>query len=668
MRKKEGLESIKGIGSVSLKKLNDLGIFTKRDLIEYFPVDYKNLSNPVELSEDSANAYVVVSAKVDLVSKPVFVRQNFNYFRAEVHANGRKMTITWFNQPYLANRLTVGVKYVFFGKLTLKNGRLNMANPSFEAEDGLRRLRGIIPIYRTKGLFSQSVFCDVIKNCISDYDFKWGDMSDEEAAKLKDAYLSVHSPKTLIDITDAFSTIAADELKTLMYSYRIDRENGKIKSFLYSADYTVLDKLINSLPYELTNSQKEAIRDICTDLHSPHPMNRLLSGDVGSGKTVVAVAAICYTASCGGQSALLAPTEILAYQHYEKIKKPLMGVGFSVECLTSSTPIKQKRAILAGLSDGSIDVVVGTSGIISDGVNYKRLALAVVDESHRFGVRTRATLISKGENTDTLIMTATPIPRAISLLSYGELSVSALERRSSIAESIDTELYATIGEAMPHIIAELNLGRQAYIVCPRVEEDEEGIDISSVNGLYNEIKQIFPPNVSTAYLHGKMKDDEKQKVMSDFATGSISVLVASTVIEVGIDVKNASVMCIMDCARFGMATLHQLRGRVGRGDVKGKCMLICGNNPSDRIKQFAALTDGLKLAELDYKRRGAGDFIGYRQSGASSVGILQTLYSVDMITECKRYVDRLDVNSESISAFLASDKYRNRQTADVVMN
>lgn len=653
--KQTGLSSIKGIGQAYVNKLALFDIHTIRDLIGFFPTSYKDLGNIETLTEELDGCYAVIRATLYTIHGGGQSRRGVHYFKLTCLSDEKVLSVTYFNQPYYMNKFQTGREYVFFGKIKRNNYVYEMTNALFEPSDKIIKLKGIIPIYRTRGLIPQATMWTIVKQAIASYDFATQGLTREQIAKTREAYTLIHSPSEKCDLLEAYSTVAYESLVCTLYSYRIVREERSHRTTVYSGDSTHMDKLCAMLPYELTISQCVAVSEIIEEMNGQFPMNRLLAGDVGSGKTIVALLAMVYAAGSDFQSVLLAPTELLATQHYNKSVELIDKLGFKCALLTSSIPIAEQRRIVERVACGEIDILFGTTSVVSSKVRFARLSLTVVDESHRFGVAVRAKLTDKGEQTDALIMTATPIPRAMALLTYGELTQSYIERRRALDELIETSLVQSVDSAMSIIEREVANGNQAFVVCPRVEEDSEGVEIS-VKGVYEQLMTDKLQSFRTAIVHGKQSETERDSVMAAFRKGEYDVLVASTVIEVGIDIPNATVMCILNAERFGLATLHQLRGRVGRGNAKSYCILVSEAN-SARLNKFLDLKGGLEVAELDLATRGEGEYVGFKQSGTSKDRLKQ-YYTPEMIVAAREAVARLSTSPEDTLEFRNSDKFR----------
>ena len=463
---------------------------------------------------------------------------------------------------------------------------------------------------------------------------------------IKSAYSNIHFKSSTTDIENCKKIIYKENFKNEILSFHILRQLNKNKGHRYINNNKWLLDILKNVPYDLTASQYKAIAKIIDDLNKPYAMNRLLSGDVGSGKTIVALSIMYYAVLSGYQAVLLAPTEILSNQHYETACN-ILSDRVKIALLTSSTSVKEKNEIYKRASTGDIDIIIGTTSLLNLNLNFKKLSCVVIDESHRFGVANRATLEHKGDIIDTLIMTATPIPRSISMLLYGELDDTYINRRDNIDKYISTFLTSEENDLYDRIEREVALNNQAYIVCPRVE-DSEGIELMSAIALYEKLIKNRLSNLKIALIHGKLKNNEKLRIMQDFKDKKIDVLVSTTVIEVGIDSKYATVIGVFNAERYGLSTLHQLRGRVGRNNNKSYCYLISKNTDNERLKQFAACYNGREIASLDYSIRGCGDYIGLRQSGQidnlvsnlNEQDIMDIKDKLSIIENCQSFIER----------------------------
>ncbi|MDR2047031.1 MAG: DEAD/DEAH box helicase [Clostridiales bacterium] len=607
----------------------------------------------------------------------------------------------WFNQPYVKEKLRVGSAYNFFAKAAEKNGAVSLVNPLFEAADRPKSLTGVMPIYRTKGLIPQGIMRKFIKNAlehtrfesISEYSASYGiqtslneadfsahrrsggketrsgTMSLTEAnfnvrnggeetrngkMSLNEAYFKAHCPSGEDEAYRAQRRIAEEDFVKLIFTYSVLKERAAVKKEGCSADGAVLDEFFAAIPFAFTESQRNALNDIIDDMKSGARMNRLLMGDVGSGKTAVAFAAAFFVVKSGRQCALMAPTEILARQHFDNAQKIFGSLGAGVEFLAASLSAAEKRAAVKRLADGSADIAVGTHSLFSENTAYKNLGLIVVDEQQKFGVREKNALKEKGADADLLALSATPIPRAVSLALLGKLDISVIERRAG-ADTVATRIVsdAKRGDMFRYIRRRVKEGRQAYVVAPRIE-DAEGIETDTVKALYRELKEGAFKDIKTALLHGKTPKAERDAAMKGFAEGEIGALVGTTIVEVGLDVANAAVMAVMDADRYGLSTLHQLRGRVGRGNENGTayCFLHTKKEDNPRLRALLECGDGFGVSERDFELRGGGNFLGERQSGGFET-LNDYIVKIDkeLIDGARRIADGIAVNEETLGVF-----------------
>ena len=535
-------------------------------------------------------------------------------------------TITWFNQSYLKKIFKVGERYSFYGRISKKGTRVEMNSPVFDSEETQKNTGKIVPIYPLTYKLSQNTLRQIIENGLNEVEGELPETIPEyirneyKLLEINQAIRDIHFPKEFSDFKKARTRMAFEELLGMQLAllrlknkYTIEKHGIE-----YSKDVKI-STVINDLPFKLTKAQLRVLEEIDANMESNKAMNRLLQGDVGSGKTIVSIIAAYKAVKCGYQVAVMAPTAILASQHLESFSQILNKYGITCELLTSSVTKKKKEEILQRLKDGKIDVLIGTHAIIEDNVVFKNLGFVVTDEQHRFGVRQRATISEKGNNPDVLVMTATPIPRTLALILYGDLDISIIDELPPNRKTIETYAVTnSMKERVNNFVREqIKQGRQAYIVCPLVEENEE-IDANSVIELADEYKNEIFKEFNVEYLHGKMRPKEKDEIMERFKNGEIDILISTTVIEVGVNVPNASIMIVENSERFGLAQLHQLRGRVGRGEYQSYCILKYNINSSvvrERMKIMTQTNNGFVIAEKDLELRGSGEFFSTRQHG-----------------------------------------------------
>ncbi len=614
------LSKIKYLSTKRIVDLNKMGIYDCEGLVKNYPRSYLDMRKTTNLNECYHNDFVLTVAKLE-TEPQVFNSGRIKYVKAYCSQDTNTFSIVWFNQPYVVSKLKAGQEYYFYGRVSNKFGLLSMTNPVFEEVEHNNKLKGIVPVYSIKGSLTQSVMRYSCVNAVSLIDANTAipePLSNKYALMpLKKAFYGIHNPQSDKELKNAEERIALEEYFKLITAFKIIKGDKKTaRTVKYSINSNNITEFAKRFGFTFTDGQKKAVNEIYKDLTSPYIMNRLLQGDVGSGKTAVSLCAVYIAVKSNKQVAFLAPTEVLAKQNYSLIKKYLPE--FNVALLSSSLTQKEKRELKEKILVGKFDIVVGTHAILEDNVKFKNLSLCVCDEQQRFGVAQRSALSDKGESVDMLVMSATPIPRTLSLIFYGDLDISTILdkpiNRAEISTGIVPESkYSNMLEFVKNEVKNKN---QAYFVCPKIEGDEEG-SIISVKELYEELTNFYP-NLSIGLLHGKLKDSEKQAVMNDFKEGKYNILVSTTVIEVGVDVPNATVMVIYNAERFGLSQLHQLRGRVGRSDKKSYCFLLEGNNnpkSKERLNAVKNCSDGFKISEIDYDMRGGGDFLGERQSG-----------------------------------------------------
>lgn len=616
---------IKGVGPNRVKLLNKLNIFTLKDLITYYPRTYENRGIAKNIIE-------CIDGEETLICGVACGRIS------EVRLKGKTMqkliirdetgtaTITWFNQSYLKNMFEVGKEYKFYGKITNMFGKISMTSPVFDKQGESKNTGKIIPIYSLTYNLSQNTIRKIIQNGLEEVEGNLKEvlpnyiLKEFNLQEINKATLNIHFPKEFKDFENAKNRFVFEELLSVQLAL-LELKNGyqKEETGIQFSKEAKMSDIINKLPFRLTNAQRRVLEEIDNDMESSKPMNRLLQGDVGSGKTVISMCTAYKAVKCGYQAAIMAPTAILATQHLENFKKIFDGLGIKCELLISAMTKKRKAELLERLENGDIDILIGTHALLQENVIFKKLGLVVTDEQHRFGVKQRTTIVEKGQNPDVLVMTATPIPRTLALILYGDLDISIIDELPPNRKKIDTfAVPKTMDERVNNFIKkQIDEGRQAYIVCPLVEENEES-DLKSVEKLYEKSKTETFPEYKVEYIHGKMKAKDKDIIMEKFKNKEIDILISTTVIEVGVDVPNSNIMVIEDAQRFGLAQLHQLRGRVGRGEYKSYCILKYEGKSETirkRMKVMCDTNDGFIISEKDLELRGAGDFFGTMQHG-----------------------------------------------------
>ena len=675
----QNVQYIKGVGPNNLTLLQKLGINTLGDLITFFPRNYEDRSKPKKIYElvDGEEALIDVVCASQM-SETRFAR-NKVMLKMLVRDDTGDCVLTWFNQTYLKNKFKVGERYQFYGKVNIKYGRIEMARPVFDKE-GLNKNTGkIIPIYPLTYKLSQNKLRSIIENglkltlgkldeTIPDYILK-----EYNLENINTATRQIHFPSNFDEYSRARRRFVFEELLTVQLALlslksRYDKETDGIQ---FDKNVKMLD-VINSLPFRLTRAQLKVLEEIDNDMENNKPMNRLLQGDVGSGKTIVSIISAYKAAKSGYQSAIMAPTAILAEQHMQEFSKVLEKFGIKCELLLGGMRVKKRREVLEQLKNGEIDVLIGTHALIVDDVEFKKLGLVVTDEQHRFGVRQRANIVSKGANPDVLVMTATPIPRTLALILYGDLDISIIDELPPNRKKIETYPVTKNYERRVEEFIRANVakGRQAYIVCPLVEDNEEFENYKSVVELAEKYQNDVFPEYQVAYLHGKMKQKEKDDIMQRFKEGEIQILVSTTVIEVGVNVPNANIMVVQNAEHFGLAQLHQLRGRVGRGEYQSYCILIYEGNSRttrERMKIMKDTDNGFIVAEKDLELRGSGEFFGTRQHGLPEFKIANLFEDVSVLKDVQNLsakIERTDPKLEREEnkrlSKLVEEKFENR--------
>ena len=616
---------IKGVGPNRVKLLNKLGIFTLKDLITYYPRTYEDRSKPKNIAECIDGEEVLIEAYASGRVSDVRLRGK-TMQKLVIRDETGVATAIWFNQSYLKNKFEQGKKYTFYGKVNNTFGRITINSPVFDEEGKTSNTGKIIPIYPLTFSLSQNTIRRIMENAIKEVEGNLEEtlpeyiLQEYKLEGINEATKNIHFPKEFKDFTIARNRFVFEELLTMQIAL-LELKNSYIneeKGIQFSKDVHMSD-IIQKLPFQLTNAQRRVLEEIDNNMESDKPMNRLLQGDVGSGKTVIAMCAGYKAVKCGYQVAIMAPTAILATQHLENFKKIFDELNIKCELLISAMTKKKKTELLERLKNGEIDILIGTHALLQENVEFKNLGLVVTDEQHRFGVKQRTTIVEKGQNPDVLVMTATPIPRTLALILYGDLDISIIDELPPNRKKIDTfAVTKGMEDRINNFIkVQLKEGRQAYIVCPLVEENEE-LDLKSVEKLYEKCKTETFPEYRVEYIHGKMKAKDKDDIMMRFKNKEIDILISTTVIEVGVDVPNANIMVIEDAQRFGLAQLHQLRGRVGRGEYKSYCILKYegkGETVRKRMKVMCDTNDGFIISEKDLELRGSGDFFGTMQHG-----------------------------------------------------
>lgn len=641
------ITELKGIGEKYAQLLGRLSVYTVEDLVGLYPRDYELYQEPAfisTLSPDYENTNVVidgvVSKKIDVyhTGKLAVISTFIN------DENGDRIKCTWFNMPFLKSSLKLGMRYIFRGRFVIKNGIKILEQPQMYTRSQYSEIEGTMqPIYPlTKGLSNKTV-ANAVHQALEKFDVGLEKeyipgyvRQKNELAEHNYAVVNIHFPKSMEDYIQARKRLAFEEFFLFVLAVRsLRNSNERIPNGYIIQNNSRTDDFIEKLPFSLTNGQKSAWTEVKKNMSGKGLMSRLIQGDVGSGKTIIAVLALMNTAYAGYQAAMMVPTEVLAKQQYDSITKMFnnMGVELNVSLLVGSMTAAAKRKVYEDIENGSTDIVIGTHAVIQEKVIFKNLALVITDEQHRFGVNQRRDLSDKGNNPHILVMSATPIPRTLAIIVYGDLDISVIDElpaeRLPIKNCVVDESYRP--NAYKFIENQVHAGRQAYVICPMVE-DSENIEVENVIDYAKKLSGELPDDIKVEYLHGKMKASQKNEIMEKFSKNEINVLVSTTVIEVGVNVPNATVMMVENAERFGLAQLHQLRGRVGRGGFQSYCIFVSGNKSKktkDRLEILNKTNDGFKIAEEDLKLRGPGDFFGVRQSGDFDFGI------ADIYTDAK---------------------------------
>ncbi len=676
LRLTDHVEALPGVGSARAKALAKLGLATIEDLLRYFPRDYEDRRRSSTISAAPPDAPVCIAALVAETPRCSYVRKGLELTKVRAVDGGGTLELTFFNQSYVRNALVPGESYVFYGVAEGTGSRRRMANPVFEREDHPRFTGRIMPIYPLTAGLSNGVLAGLVQRCVAACAQDVPEVLPQPVrqahalAAAAFSYTNIHFPESEEALALARRRLIFEELFYLSCGLALLRTRREVQAGPVIPSQG-LEDFSALLPFSLTAAQQRAIGEAAADLASGRSMNRLVQGDVGSGKTMVAAASCFLAWRAGWQSALMAPTELLAQQHFHTLTDTLSPAGVRVGLLTGSLRASEKKHLRAALSAGEIDLLVGTHALLSEGVAFARLGLVITDEQHRFGVAQRAALAAKGGgeralSPHVLVMSATPIPRTLALILYGDLDVSVIDQLPPGRTPVETFL---VGEDKRQrlygfVRKQVSLGRQVYIVCPAVEEAEPPLehamglgravpaggfaDLKAVTAYARDLRERVFPDLRVGFVHGRMKPRDKEGAMAAFAAGALDVLVSTTVIEVGVDVPNASLIIIENADRFGLSQLHQLRGRVGRGAHQSYCVLVTANRNEEtraRLKVLTQTTDGFRIAEEDLKLRGPGDFFGKRQHGLPQLHIADLAGDTGLLKEAQ----------EAAKALLRSD-------------
>jgi ATP-dependent DNA helicase RecG len=658
MELNEPISVVKNIGETRCKQLNKMGVETVNDLIEYFPRDYEDKSLFVNISD-------VVKGEVNTFKAKVSFNPEAHRVKGMVIVRARLSDATgsidgvWFNQPYIKNSLVLGKEYVFSGKVTEKYNRIQIESPEFEVFNPNSLNNGrIVPVYTLPARLSQKVIRTVIRDALVEVKDKIDEFLPESIMKKMNlcsrlyAIKNIHFPQNDDAFFKARYRLVAEELLLLqMRLLQLKGDVGEKTSTVKIGNYDV-SEIRNQLKFDLTNAQKKVLNEIFNDFSSGYVMNRLVQGDVGCGKTAVAMIAAYLIINNGYQAVMMAPTDVLANQHYESFKAVFEPLGISCQLLTSGLKKKEKNLAYENIENGNAKMIIGTHALIQEKVVYNNLGLVITDEQHRFGVRQREMLAQKGEEPHVLVMTATPIPRTLALILYGDLDISTINELPPGRQKVDTFAvnHTYDNRLYDFIEKEVAKGRQCYIICPMIEENEK-LDLRSVLKFTEELQNDRLPSLRVECMHGKLKNNEKQDIMDRFSNGEIDVLVSTTVIEVGVNVPNATLMIIENAERFGLSALHQLRGRVGRGGEKSYCVLVTDSKTKvakERMSIMCKSNDGFVISEKDLHLRGPGDFFGTRQHGLPEMKIANLYKDINILKDVQSVAIDLYKSDENL--------------------
>ncbi len=668
---------LKGVGPKRKEALEKLDIYSVEDLIAYLPQKYRDLTVISKLNAVPVDTPALFKVRIYDKPKVRFPRKNFSLVSCMVEDISGTAEAVWFNQPYISQNLETGKDIYLYGTVIIKNGKRRLMNASVEHEEEL----SIAPVYRLPAScgINQRAMRNLMKQAI-DYLAENETEVFSDAMRIKHslcersyAVKNIHFPENENALKMAKKRLCFEELVSIQLYIKLSRESNKSQAGkVFDVENEQIKQFISELPFELTSAQYKCIEEIKKDVSSGIAMNRLVQGDVGCGKTVIAFILMLMTELNGGQSALMAPTDILARQHYFELVSKFGNE--KVVFLSGSLKASEKKGIFERIKDGSAKYIVGTNALIQDKVEYNNLLTVITDEQHRFGVKQRARLFNKGNSPHTLVMSATPIPRTLSLIVFGDLDISIVYQLPAGRQKVSTSIISKKREndMLKYIREELLSGKQAYFVCPLIEEDEESTLVSA-EGLFEELTDGALNGIPIELIHGKMSAEEKNEIMDKFAKNEVKALISTTVIEVGINVKNASIMVIYGADRFGLAQLHQLRGRVGRGTQKSYCfMLTESENPEtlERLKIMTKTNDGFEIAQYDYELRGPGDYLGKRQSGIPEARFSYALSNTMLLKETQKVVENEilpEIDKYSLLVDTVNSKF-SRDLEDIAYN
>lgn len=645
---KISLKNIKFISEKREKYFNKLGVFSLLDFLEFFPRSYENRKEIQKISQLNPDTSASIKARVISENKRI-INRKLTVYNFTVSDDSGAMKIVFFNRKYDAEKLKTGETYTFFGEISFEYGSFVMKQPQIEKPQNMSFSDTLTPVYSLTAGLTQNIIRIAMKNAL---DFAKDKMTDNLPISMRQKYRlcektyaisNIHFPKDEKAYKDAVKRIVFEELfyVTLGLGIIKEKRNDGISPEFHH--FNVASQLAAAFPFELTNAQKSVVREICSDFKAKKRVNRLIQGDVGSGKTAVASMIMMIAVKNGYQASLMAPTEILARQHYNELKVYFEKFGYKTELLVSSISQKEKKRIYEAVENGETNILIGTNAMVFEKVKFNKLGLCITDEQHRFGVKQRMGLSQKGDNPHIIVMTATPIPRTLALIIYGDMDVSIIDEMPVGRIPVTTKIAVAENRSKVYdfVLNKVKKGQQAFVVCPLIEESM-AVDLENAVKLQEKLQNGQLKECRVGLLHGKMKADEKTAIMLAFKNREIDVLVSTTVIEVGINIPNATVMVIEDANRFGLATLHQLRGRVGRGNLQSYCFLNVSDMTSfKRLKIMEETTDGFKISEFDLKNRGPGEFFGTRQHGLPNLKISGLSYDVSIVKTAKEASDEL---------------------------
>lgn len=656
------IESLNGVGPKTALLLRNLNLVSLLDLLEHYPRDYEDRTQLLTINQLQVGHYSSLHAEISKIQEHPQKRLRVITMIAKDHTG--ELLLKWYNQPYIMKAYKTGMHITIHGKIEWDSfyNRLCINKPSIDSINTAKDefIGSLLPVYSIVGNLRQSTLRKLMLQALAhessipetlpqDIIFQHTLISRVEALN------NIHFPQSYEALNKARRRLIFEELFFLQYGLTMLKKtaNPNIHGIKHKPDGLILQELEKLLPFTLTDDQQQVLAEIKSDMQNTTPMQRLLQGDVGSGKTIVAAIALAKTVENGYQGLIMAPTEILAEQHFTTLHKLFNPLGIKTALLTGKLSPKLRKEILEQIADGTINIIAGTHALIQEAVHYKNVGLVVTDEQHRFGVKQRAKLQDKGHSPDVLVMTATPIPRTMALTIYGDLDISTIQQIPPGRKPIRTFLRNadTKDKVYQFAVDQVKLGRQAYIVCPLVDASDK-IEAQAASTLYEDLKSTYFNNISCGLLHGKMKPADKTSIMDNFYQGDIKILIATTVIEVGVNVPNATVMIVEDAERFGLAQLHQLRGRIGRGCDQSYCILIANNfssNSQERLRLMTNTTDGFVLAEEDLKLRGPGHFFGTRQHGLPDLKLANILTDIDTLFEVRQCISNLCKNSQRVS-------------------